>query len=59
MKALNALRIGGVEVLPLIEGGKGISISNGISSGHWAAAGGIGTFSSVNADSYDAAGRLI
>ncbi|MGH7081992.1 MAG: NAD(P)H-dependent flavin oxidoreductase [Acetobacteraceae bacterium] len=59
MRALNALRIGGVEVLPLIEGGKGISISNGISSGHWAAAGGIGTFSSVNADSYDAAGRRI
>lgn len=59
MKALNALRIGGVEVLPLIEGGKGISISNGISSGHWAAAGGIGTFSSVNADSYDDTGTLI
>ncbi|MGH7070705.1 MAG: NAD(P)H-dependent flavin oxidoreductase [Acetobacteraceae bacterium] len=59
MKALNALRIGGVDVLPLIEGGKGISISNGISSGHWAAAGGIGTFSSVNADSFDLEGRLI
>ncbi len=59
MKALNALRIGGVDVLPLIEGGKGISISNGISSGHWAAAGGIGTFSSVNADSYDETGRIV
>ncbi|MGH7104754.1 MAG: NAD(P)H-dependent flavin oxidoreductase [Acetobacteraceae bacterium] len=59
MKALNALRIGGVEVLPLIEGGKGISVSNGISSGHWAAAGGIGTFSSVNADSYDDSGMRI
>ncbi|HUC16738.1 MAG TPA: nitronate monooxygenase [Acetobacteraceae bacterium] len=59
MKPLNAMRIGGVEVLPLIEGGKGISISNGISSGNWAAAGGIGTFSAVNADSYDADGRAI
>ncbi len=59
MKPLNAMRIGGVEVLPLIEGGKGISISNGISSGNWAAAGGIGTFSAVNADSYDAQGRAI
>jgi len=59
MKTLNAMRIGGVDVLPLIEGGKGISISNGISSGHWAAAGGIGTFSAVNADSYNADGRPI
>lgn len=59
MKPLNALRIGGVDVLPLIEGGKGISISNGVSSGNWAAAGGIGTFSAVNADSYDSEGRPI
>ena len=53
MKAINAIRMGGVEVLPLVEGGKGISISNGISSGHWAFAGGVGTFSAVNADSFD------
>jgi nitronate monooxygenase len=59
MKALNAILMGGVEVLPLIEGGKGIGVSTGISSGHWASAGGVGTFSAVNADSYDADGRLI
>src|SRR5579875_1459117 len=59
MKAINAIRIGGVEVLPLVEGGKGISVSNGITSGHWAAGGGIGTFSAVNADSYDANGNRI
>jgi NAD(P)H-dependent flavin oxidoreductase YrpB (nitropropane dioxygenase family) len=59
MKALNAIRIAGKEVLPLIEGGKGISISNGASAGAWAGAGGIGTVSCVNADSYDAGGRLI
>ena len=53
MKAINAIRMGGIEVLPLVEGGKGISISNGISSGNWALAGGVGTFSAVNADSYD------
>jgi NAD(P)H-dependent flavin oxidoreductase YrpB (nitropropane dioxygenase family) len=47
------------EVLPLVEGGKGISVSNGESSGAWAAAGGVGTFSGVNADSYDANGNLI
>ncbi|HZL58182.1 MAG TPA: nitronate monooxygenase [Stellaceae bacterium] len=59
MKALNALIIGGREVLPLVEGGKGISISNGESSGAWAASGGVGTFSGVNADSRDAQGNLI
>ena len=59
MKAINAIRMGGMEVLPLVEGGKGISISNGISSGNWAFAGGVGTFSAVNADSFDAQGRAI
>ena len=53
MKSINAITLGGVEVLPLVEGGKGIGVSNGISSGHWAASGGAGTFSAVNADSYD------
>ena len=59
MRPLNSLLISGREVLPLVEGGKGISISNGESSGAWAAAGGVGTFSGVNADCYDANGRLI
>src|SRR3984885_12630414 len=59
MKPLNGLLISGLEVLPLIEGGKGISVSNGESSGAWAAVGGVGTFSGVNADSYDDNGQLI
>src|SRR5271165_1660603 len=59
MKAINAIRMGGIDVLPLIEGGKGVSISNGFSSGNWAAAGGIGTFSAVNADSFDSLGNRI
>ncbi|HEU0118837.1 MAG TPA: nitronate monooxygenase [Alphaproteobacteria bacterium] len=59
MKALNSLVISGKEALPVIEGGKGISVSNGESSGAWAAAGGVGTFSGVNADSYDASGEPI
>ena len=59
MKALQPLIISGLEVLPLVEGGKGISVSNGESSGAWAKAGGVGTFSGVNADSYDADGRNI
>lgn len=56
---LNPVRISGKEILPLVEGGKGISVSTGISSGAWAAAGGAGTFSAVNADSYDASGNLV
>jgi NAD(P)H-dependent flavin oxidoreductase YrpB (nitropropane dioxygenase family) len=59
MKAINAIRMGGVDVLPLVEGGKGISVSNGKSSGNWAATGGAGTFSAVNADSFDDRGKPI
>ena len=59
MKNLKSLVISGQEVLPLVEGGKGISVSTGESSGAWAAAGGVGTFSGVNADSYDSEGNLI
>jgi NAD(P)H-dependent flavin oxidoreductase YrpB (nitropropane dioxygenase family) len=51
--------MGGVDVLPLVEGGKGVSISNGLSAGHWALAGGVGTFSAVNADSFDSDGYRI
>jgi len=59
VKALKPVLISGAEVLPLVEGGKGISVSNGESSGAWAAAGGVGTFSGVNADFYDENGRTI
>ena len=59
MKAINAIRMGGVDVLPLVEGGKGVAISNGVTAGNWAAQGGAGTLSAVNADSYDEDGRII
>ncbi|MBT4770488.1 MAG: nitronate monooxygenase [Rhodospirillaceae bacterium] len=59
MKSLNPLLFGGVEVLPLIEGGKGVAVTNGASSGAWAASGGVGTISAVNADAFDDEGRLI
>jgi NAD(P)H-dependent flavin oxidoreductase YrpB (nitropropane dioxygenase family) len=59
MKAVNAIRMGGVDVLPLVEGGKGVAISNGTTAGHWALGGGAGTLSAVNADSYDADGTPI
>jgi len=59
LKSLSSIIISGREVHPLVEGGKGVAISNGASSGAWAAAGGIGTFSGVNADSYDRDGEII
>ncbi|CAL7960617.1 nitronate monooxygenase [Alphaproteobacteria bacterium] len=59
MKALKPLVISGREVLPLIEGGKGIGVTDGKSSGAWAAAGAVGTFSGVSADFYDESGNLI
>ncbi|MDP6066515.1 MAG: nitronate monooxygenase [Alphaproteobacteria bacterium] len=59
MKALNPVLVSGREVLPLVEGGKGVAVTNGECSGAWAAAGGVGTFSGVNADSYDEFGVVI
>ena len=59
MKKIDSIVLSGKETLPLIEGGKGIAISSGESSGAWAKAGGVGTFSGVNADSYDKNGNLI
>ncbi len=58
-KGLQPILYGGREVWPLVEGGKGVSATNHASSGAWAAAGGIGTVSAVNADSYDPEGRII
>ena len=58
-KGLKPINYGGREVWPLVEGGKGVAVSNHSSSGAWAAAGGIGTVSAVNADSYDADGNPI
>lgn len=58
-KGLQPITYGGREVWPLIEGGKGVSATNHASSGAWAAAGGIGTVSAVNADSYDAEGKIV
>lgn len=57
--SLAPLNISGKEVLPLVEGGKGIAVSDGKCSGAWAAAGGVATFSAVNADRMDADGKPI
>ena len=59
LNGLNAVMMGGRNVLPLVEGGTGVAATNHLSSGAWALAGGVGTISAVNADSYDPTGRII
>ena len=59
MKNLNPIMISGKEVLPLIEGGKGINGSDGRSSGAWARENCVGTFSGVSPDCYDSMGNVI
>lgn len=56
---LKPVVISGKEVLPIIEGGKGIAVSSGKTSGAFAAANAVGTFSAVNADSYDEDGNIV
>jgi nitronate monooxygenase len=58
-KGLKPIIYHGREVWPLVEGGKGVSATNHASAGAWAAAGGIGTVSAVNADSYDSTGAIV
>lgn len=59
MKNLNSIILSGKEVLPLIEGGKGINASNGFSSGAWAHENCVGTFSGVSPDALDNHGNVI
>lgn len=56
---LNPIMISGKEVLPLIEGGKGINASDGRSAGAWAHENCVGTFSGVSPDCYDDKGNVI
>lgn len=51
--------LSGKEVLPIVEGGKGVSATNGNSAGAFAAAGAVGTVSGVNADHTDANGKVV
>lgn len=58
-RKLKPVMISGREVLPIIEGGKGVGASNGFSAGAFAAAGAVGTFSGVNQLEFDANGKVI
>ena len=59
MSVVQPMMMSGLEVWPLVEGGKGVAVSNGRSAGHWAAAGGVGTFSGVNPDVVDEHGEYV
>ena len=56
---IKPLLISGKEVLPIVEGGKGVGASNGRSAGAFAAAGAVGTISAVNQLEYDDNGNVI
>jgi nitronate monooxygenase len=56
---LKPVKVSGKEVLPIIEGGKGVGASNGRSAGAFAAAGAVGTISGVNQLEFDANGDAI
>ncbi len=58
MKIKN-VNISGEMVLPIIEGGKGIAVSNGITAGYFAKSGAVGTISGTNPDFYDEHGNII
>ena len=56
---IKSFKVSGLECLPIIEGGKGVGITTGVTAGHFAKAGAVGTFSGVNADYIDENGRYI
>ncbi|NCB49488.1 MAG: nitronate monooxygenase [Alphaproteobacteria bacterium] len=59
MKTLKEILLSGKKVFPLIEGGKGINATDGISCGAWARENCVGTFSAVSPDFYDEKGNVL
>ena len=57
-KILQPILIAGKEVLPIFEGGKGISVSSGLTSGSFAKENAIGTFSAVMPEFVDENGEI-
>jgi nitronate monooxygenase len=58
LEIIKKLSISGKLVWPIIEGGKGVGVSDGYSSGAFAAAGAVGTFSGVNAKLVNKCGKV-
>ena len=59
LKGIKKVCVSGREVWPIVEGGKGIGVSDGRSSGAFAAAGAVGTFSGANPDLIDENGEHV
>ncbi len=59
LKKIKSYSISGAETLPIVEGGKGVGITTGITAGNFAKSGAVGTFSGVNADFIDENGKYI
>jgi len=59
MKDLKNLIISGVDCLPIVEGGKGIGVSNFETAGNFAKCGAVGTISGVNPDIIDDNGEIV
>ncbi|MFC1659090.1 NAD(P)H-dependent flavin oxidoreductase [Pseudomonadota bacterium] len=58
-KQIKKIIISGKECLPIIEGGKGIGLSTGVTAGHFAKEGAVGTISGVNPDIIDDNGKIL
>lgn len=56
---IKTVTLSGLECLPIVEGGKGIGLSTGVTAGHFAKNGCVGTFSGVNPDPIDVNGNPI
>ncbi len=56
---IKKVKLSGKECLPIIEGGKGVGVTTGLTAGSFAKAGAVGTFSGVNADYIDENGKLV
>lgn len=56
---IKTVTLSGLECLPIVEGGKGVGLSTGVSAGHFAKNGCVGTISGVNPDPIDVNGNPI
>ena len=59
MFKINKVNISSVDVFPIIEGGKGINITTGLTAGSFAKSNCVGTISGTNADYYDLNGNVV
>lgn len=59
MISLKDIRLSGKMTSPIVEGGKGISISTGKTAGYWARENCVGTFSGICPDIVDENGNIV